>query len=69
MLHFCFSLAEVLGVVDPRVLYEQMDSELVALWLAYFSIKNPLSGSNNEPIVINEHDIDAQVSACERLLL
>ncbi|WP_146154629.1 hypothetical protein [Photobacterium leiognathi] len=65
-------MAEVLGVVDPRSLYEEMDSELVALWLAYFSIKKQaITGDKSPPqhTFINEPDLDQQVSACERLLL
>lgn len=70
-MHFCFKLGEVLGVVDPRTLFDQMDSELMALWLAYFGLKNqqPDSGSHSgqrQPIY---KTVDQQVSACERMLL
>lgn len=64
----------MLGVVDPRTLYQQMDSELVALWLAHFSLKNgdnPAANqqSKSDHVIIDHQDIDQQVSACERLLL
>ena len=67
----------MLGVVDPRVIHRQCDSELIALWRAYFAIKNEYQGNTpprdpskpKTPTVIDLPDTDKQVAACERLLM
>jgi len=73
-LRFCFNLAETLGVVDPRVLYREMDSELLALWLAHFSLKNSTDPQSPDTTgdtaaMIDNQNVDQQVSQCERMLL
>lgn len=69
---FCFSLGEKLGVIDPRLLYEQADTELLTLWAAHFAIKSERIHGPAEPTgpkVINHADVDVQVSNCERILM
>ncbi|MCE2597199.1 hypothetical protein K6Y31_20710 [Motilimonas cestriensis] len=64
-------------MVDPRVLLDQMDSELMALWLAYFEIKHEQITADNPPApnqprrtkTIEHADVDRQVSECERIMM
>jgi len=55
-------------VVDPRTIYHQADTELVALWLAHFGLKNGDSAAPSAPPTA-DLSVDQQVSACERILL
>jgi hypothetical protein len=64
-LHFCFELAEKLGVADPRAIYNE-DAELLALWGGYYALKNTQETSDtqsNPPL-----DLDQHVAMCDRLL-
>ncbi|WP_156905270.1 hypothetical protein [Neptunomonas japonica] len=52
----------MLGLADPRDIYHA-DAELLALWRAYFNLKN-----KPQTPIENTNDIDSQVAACERIL-
>lgn len=63
-------------MVDPRELFETMDSELMALWSAHFALK--VEASDAPPAVakqdpppprwLNAPDERGQIDACARLI-
>jgi hypothetical protein len=69
----------VLGIVDPRTMCDSVDTELMALWLAHFSLKREAAGVDSPPPssvqnstqarIIDYESVDQQVNVCERLLL
>ena len=65
----CFSLSEKLGIIDPRLLLEEADSELLTLWAAHFGLQNEVRENQGEAEIKNCSNVDVQTSACERLLL
>ena len=68
-----------LGIVDPRLLYHSVDSELMALWMAHFALKREAAGVNQsgsshgndtpQSRILAYQNVDQQMNVCESLLL